>query len=212
MSGKTSALQENSAPLFSLTDKVALVTGGSRGIGYMIARGLLQAGARVYITARDQETCQQAAAALSEFGPCSALPANITQQQDRDTIVDALNQQTQRLGILVNNAGTSWGASYKDYPVAGFEKVLNLNVTAMFALTRDLTPLLTANASLQSPSRVINIGSMDGLHQPSVDRTGTFAYTASKAAVHHMTRQLAVELGPSHMRSTPSPLATSAAR
>ena len=185
--------------LFGQQGKVALVTGGTRGIGYMIAQGLLQAGVKVYINARNKENCDAAAEKLSEFGECISLPGVIVDEDSRKELVEIISRQHQRLDILVNNAGRSWGASYQDYPVASFEKVFGLNVTAMFALTRDLTPLLLSGASPENPSRVINIGSMDGLHQPTVDQTGTYAYTASKAAVHHMTRQLAVELGPKNI-------------
>lgn len=185
--------------MFLLNEKIALVTGGSRGIGFMIAQGLLEAGAKVYITNRSQNDCDVAAEKLSKYGECIALSADITQQEGREKIIKLLASNEEKLDILVNNAGTSWGASYEYYPVESFDKVLSLNVTAMFALTRDLTPLLLSDASSEDPSRVINIGSMDGLHQPSVSNTGTFAYTASKAAVHHMTRQLAIELGPKNI-------------
>lgn len=185
--------------LYSLKGKTALVTGGTRGIGFMIARGLLEAGAKVYISSRKQTDCDLAAKQLSEYGNCIPLPANVVNHEDRCRIVEVISRQEKKLDILFNNAGTSWGESYEKYPVSAFDKVLSLNITAVFALTRDLTPLLASCSSQEIPSRVINIGSMDGLHQPTVDRTGTYAYTASKAAVHHLTRQLAIELGPKHI-------------
>ncbi len=184
--------------LFSLEGKVALVTGGSRGIGYMISQGLLQAGARVYITARKTEACQQAARELSRYGECVALPADVADPDGCRRLCEQLAIAEQRLHILVNNAGTTWGDAYETYPEAAFDKLMRVNVTAVFSLTRALTPLLVAAASRADgdPARVINIGSMDGLHIPTVTGLGTYAYTASKAAVHQLTRHLAVELGP----------------
>jgi NAD(P)-dependent dehydrogenase (short-subunit alcohol dehydrogenase family) len=184
--------------LFSLEGKVALVTGGSRGIGYMIAQGLLQAGARVYITARKAEPCEQAARELSRYGECIAIPANVTDPENLRELCDRLSEAEPALHILVNNAGAAWGEVYEKYPESAFDKLMSVNVTAVFSLTRALTPLLEAAAAQKGddPARVINIGSMDGLHIPTVTGVGTYAYTASKAAVHHLTRHLAVELGP----------------
>ena len=190
----------NVPTLFDLTGKTALVTGGSRGIGRMIAEGFLQAGATVYISSRKAEVCNQVAAELSAVGSCHALlPADIAQDDERARLVAALGERTDRLDILVNNAGATWGADYAEFPVSGFRKVLELNVTALFFLTRDLTPLLTKAASPDDPARVINIGSMDGIKAPTVLQTGTFPYSASKAAVHHMTKALALELAPRHI-------------
>ena len=184
--------------LFSLEGKVALVTGGSRGIGYMISQGLLQAGARVYITARKAEACRQAASELSQFGECKALPADAADPDGRRRLCEQLAAAEPRLHILINNAGAAWGDQYETYPDAAFDKLMSINVTAVFSLTRTLTPLLEAAASPadDDPARVVNIGSMDGLHIPTVTGVGTYAYTASKAAVHQLTRHLAVELGP----------------
>ncbi len=185
--------------LFDLTGKTALVTGGSRGIGRMIAEGYLQAGATVYISARKTAVCEQAAAELSAHGPCHSLPADIADDNDRTRLVRALGDRTPRLDILVNNAGAAWGAPYAEFPEHGFRKVLDLNLTALFFLTRDLTPLLAAAARPDDPARIINIGSMDGIKAPTVLRTGTFPYSASKAAVHHLTAALALELAPRHI-------------
>jgi len=182
--------------LFSLQGKVALVTGGSRGIGRMITQGLLQAGAKVYISARNEEFCQQAATELSEFGQCIALPADVADPQSRNLLCESLQEAEPALNILINNAGTAWGADYEQYPESAFEKLMRINVSAVFTLTRDLTPLLEAGSTANDPARVINIGSMDGLHISRINRTGNYAYTASKAAVHHLTKDLAVELGP----------------
>lgn len=181
--------------LFGLEGKVALVTGGSRGIGSMIARGLLEAGAKVYITGRKEAACVEAAEALCEWGECIAVPMDITDEHARQQLCQQLVAEAGRLHILVNNAGIAWGADYEEYPQSAFTRLMDTNVAAVFCLTRDLTPLLETAASADDPARVINIGSMDGLHVPSVHDTGVYAYTASKAAVHHLTRHLAVELG-----------------
>ena len=182
--------------LFSLSGKVALVTGGSRGIGRMIAEGFVRSGATVYITSRRPDACEQTAAELSAIGPCHAVPADIATEHGRSALVGALETREPLLHILVNNAGTNWGAAFSDYPEAGFQKVIDLNLAALFFLTRDVTPLLERAGQPNDPSRVINIGSIDGLHVPTVLPTPTFAYSASKAAVHHLTRALAVTLAP----------------
>ncbi len=187
------------ATLFDLTGKTALVTGGSRGIGKMIAEGYLQAGATVFISSRKAAVCDTVAAELSSLGPCHSLPADLANDADRARLVAALAERTDRLHILVNNAGAAWGAPYETFPEDGFRKVLELNLTALFFLTRDLTALLSAGATLDDPARVINIGSMDGLKVATVLQTGTFPYSASKAAVHHMTKALALELAPRHI-------------
>ena len=185
--------------LFSLSGRVAVVTGGSRGIGRMIAEGYLQAGATVYISSRKQTVCDQVAEELSAHGPCVSLPADVATAEGRAGLVQALADREERLHVLVNNAGASWGAPYETFPETAFDKVLALNVTAPFLLTRDLTPMLERGAAPDDPARVINVGSMDGLHVPQLVKTGTFSYSASKAAVHHLTRTLAVELGPRHI-------------
>ena len=186
----------NPASLFSLKNKVALITGGSRGIGKMIAQGLLEAGARVYITARKAETCDQTAEQLSQFGRCTSIPADIGSAEGRKALLENIQSRENQLHILVNNAGTSWGESFETYPDKAFTNILHLNVSAVFSMTRDFCPLLSAASTTNDPARVINIGSMDGLHVPTVAHTGTFAYSASKAAVHHLTRSLAIELAP----------------
>lgn len=182
--------------LFGLKGKTALVTGGSRGIGFMIARGFLEAGARVYITARNAAPCEVAAEELSAWGDCRPLPTDVNQSADRAALYNRLDADGGQLHILVNNAGTAWGQPYAEYSSTGFAKVMETNVNSVFCLTRDLTPLLERGANKDDPARVINIGSIEGLHIPSVHSQGNYAYTASKAAVHHLTRHLAVELGP----------------
>ena len=182
--------------LFSLKGKTALVTGGSRGIGKMITQGFLEAGAKVYITARKAEACDATAQELSKFGTCISIPADIGTPEGRKVLLKNFEASESKLHILVNNAGISWGAAFETYPDKAFDKILHLNVAAIFSMTRDFCDLLAAGASAADPARVINIGSMDGLHVPPESHTGTFAYTASKAAVHHLTRCLAIELAP----------------
>lgn len=186
--------------LFSLRGKTALVTGGSSGLGYMMASGLLQNGAKVYIASRSQRRCEDAATALSVYGDCIPLAADVTDAAQRDALVTELaRREPGGISILVNNAGSNWGAAIEDYPDAAFDKVLRTNVSSVFSLTRDLLALLVRSATAKNPARVINIGSMDGLQVPIVQRVPTFAYSASKAALHHLTRTLAVELGPRHI-------------
>jgi NAD(P)-dependent dehydrogenase (short-subunit alcohol dehydrogenase family) len=140
--------------LFNLEGKVALVSGGSRGIGYMMTQGLLQAGAKVYITARSADVCEQTAAELSQNGVCEALPADINDADARQQLVAHIDDCDGKLDILINNAGTAWGDSYEDYAMEAFDKVLQLNVATVFAMTRDFTPLLEAAASDTDPARV----------------------------------------------------------
>lgn len=182
--------------LFSLEGKTALVTGGSSGLGLIMAKGLLCNGARVIIASRSQEKCDVALSELSEYGECLAFATDITQSSDRGRLLEFVMNAFGGLSILVNNAGANWGAKLEDYPDEGFAKVIDTNLTAVFSLTRDAVPLLSECARKDDPSRIVNIGSMDGLHVPIVQRVPTFAYSASKAALHHLTRSLAVELGP----------------
>lgn len=189
-------LAMNIQDLFSIKGKVALITGGSRGIGLMIARGYVQAGAKVYISSRKAEVCDQVAKELSAFGSCYSIPADVSTGEGCAHLVRGLSAKEDALHILVNNAGAAWGAALADYPEAGFDKVMDTNVKALFFLTRDLVPMLEKAATPGDPSRVINIGSIDGLKVPMVEN---YAYAPSKAAVHHLTRVLAVKLGPSNI-------------
>lgn len=183
--------------LFSVAGKTALVTGGSSGLGLIMAETLLRGGARVTIASRRQEKCDRALEQLAPFGDCTAVAADITVAADRRRLLEHLEQHyPDGLSVLVNNAGANWGAALEDYPDDGFEKVMRTNVDAVFALTRDALGLLEQASRSDDPGRVVNIGSMDGLHVPIVQRVPTFAYSASKAAVHHLTRTLAVDLGP----------------
>jgi NAD(P)-dependent dehydrogenase (short-subunit alcohol dehydrogenase family) len=177
--------------LFSIDGKVALVTGGSRGIGLMIARGFVEAGARVYISSRKAEVCDRVARELSAAGTCLSLPADLSTEAGSRGLADALAAREPLLHVLVNNAGANWGAPLADYPDAAWDKVLALNVKAVFHLSRALLPLLERAARPGDPARIINIGSIDGLQAPFLE---TYAYSASKAAVHHLTRVLAHQL------------------
>jgi len=205
--------------LFSLGGKVALVTGGSRGIGFMIAGQLLDAGAdRVYICARRAEACDAAAAELSKRGRvepassprpradagrpalqearCVSIPADVQKPEDVDRLAARLEEREERLHILVNNAGVAWGAPVDTHPIEQIDRVLAVNVRAVFHLTQRLLPLLRAAASQEDPARVINIGSIDGLSIPIFQNYG---YSASKAAVHMLTRHLAHALVRDHI-------------
>ncbi|MBW8483323.1 SDR family oxidoreductase [Actinomadura parmotrematis] len=176
--------------LFSLAGKTALVTGGTRGIGLMIARGLLQAGAaKVYISSRKPEACEKAAAELAEFGTVVPVPADISTEDACVRLAEAVDGP---LHVLVNNAGATWGAPLAEFPASAWDKVVDLNLKAPFFLTRALLPKLRAAATSDDPARVINIGSIDGIMTPGE----RYSYTASKAGVHQLTRVLAKELGP----------------
>lgn len=191
----------NTDTLFSVAGKTALITGGSRGIGLMIAQGYVEQGVKVYISSRKADVCDAVAAELSEFGECISLPGDVSTPEGCQTLADAFVEREDKLHILVNNAGASWGGDFDTYSDDGFKKVMELNVHAIFSLTRDLIKPLEAAASPEDPARVINIGSMDGMHVNQLAGTGTYAYAASKAAVHHLTRHLAVDLGPRHINT-----------
>jgi NAD(P)-dependent dehydrogenase (short-subunit alcohol dehydrogenase family) len=182
--------------MFSIRGKVALVTGGSSGIGLMVAQAYVEAGARVYISSRKKDVCDAVAAELAKRGECISLPADVATTAGREGLVAGISTRETALHILVNNAGAAWGAPLGEYPEHGFRKVTALNVEAMFFLTQSLLPLLTAAGRAEDPARVINIGSIDGIRVPAIDN---FAYSASKAAVHQMTRVLAVKLGDRHV-------------
>jgi NAD(P)-dependent dehydrogenase (short-subunit alcohol dehydrogenase family) len=182
--------------LFDLTGRTALVTGGTSGIGVMIARGLLQAGASVYITSRKQEQGDEAVAELAQFGTVEFLAADLGREEECTRLAEQIATRAPRLHVLVNNAGANWGAPIEEFPAGAWDKVLALNVKAPFLLTRALLPQLQAAATPEDPARVINVGSVDGLRVPDWP---TYSYSASKAAVHHLTRVLARELGPRHI-------------
>lgn len=184
--------------LFDIRGRTAVVTGGSRGIGLMIARGFVEAGANVIVSSRKADACASAVEELSSgdlpgAGSCLAHPADLSTQEGLESLAARVAQITPTLDILVNNAGAAWGAPIDEFPDSAFDKVLNLNVRSVFSLTRRLLPLLRAAASDADPARVINIGSIDGL---VVSRTDNFSYVASKAAVHMLTRKMAATLAP----------------
>jgi len=179
--------------LFDLSGKTAVVTGGTRGIGFMIARGLLEAGARVYISSRKAGGCAAAERELAQYGPVTAIPADLSAEPECVRLAADIGAREQRLHVLVNNAGATWGAPIEEFPAAAWDKVVDLNLKAPFFLTRAFLPLLEAGGTRDDPARVINVGSIDGLHVSSLP---TYAYAASKAGLHHLTRVLARELGP----------------
>ena len=184
------------AHLFSLEGKTALVTGGSRGIGYMIAEGLVGAGAKVFISSRNTEATAEAAAKLNELGEAVALPADISTEAGAKALAEHFTGGAAPLHILVNNAGANWGAPFEEYPDSAWDKVLATNVKSIFHLTRALRPVLASAASADDPARVINIGSIDGIRVPEME---TYAYSTSKAAVHQLSRVLARKLAPEHI-------------
>jgi NAD(P)-dependent dehydrogenase (short-subunit alcohol dehydrogenase family) len=179
--------------LFDVSGKVVLVTGGSRGIGEMIARGFVEAGAKVYISSRKADVCDALAKELSEHGECISLPADLSTEAECQRLANEISSREHHLDVLVNNAGATWGAPMAEYDEMAFERVLALNVKGVFHLTRFLRPLLEASGTPESPARVINIGSIDGIHVPTLE---TYAYSASKAAVHQLTRHLAKAMAP----------------
>jgi len=179
--------------LFSVSGKVVLVTGGSRGIGEMIAAGFLANGAKVYISSRKADVCAATAARLSQEygGECIAIPADLSDLDGIESLTRQLSERETRLDVLVNNAGVSWGATIDEFPEIGWDKVMDTNVKGVFFVTQRMLPLLEAGATAEDPARVINIGSVDGIRTPSFD---TVSYGPSKAAVHALTSQLAGKL------------------
>jgi NAD(P)-dependent dehydrogenase (short-subunit alcohol dehydrogenase family) len=179
--------------LFSVAGKTVLVTGGSRGIGRMIAGGFVDAGATVYVSSRSAEACDEVAAELSETGVCVSVPADLSTESGCRTLADEMTRRADRLDVLVNNAGNTWGAPLEEFGDAAWDRVLSLNVKGVFHTTKFLLPLLEAAAGEDDPARVINIGSIDGIQVPFLE---TYSYSASKAAVHQLTRHLAKKLAP----------------
>jgi 2-deoxy-D-gluconate 3-dehydrogenase len=179
--------------LFSIKNKIALVTGGSRGIGEMIVAGFLAHGAKVYISSRKAQACDETAARLARTygGECMSLPSDLSQMSGVTSLAERIAQRENRLDVLVNNAGASWGAPIDEFPEVGWDKVMDTNVKGIFFLTQKLLPLLRKAGAEGSPARVINIGSIDGIKTSAFD---AFSYGASKAAVHHLTRFLAAHL------------------
>ncbi|MEL6360199.1 MAG: SDR family oxidoreductase [Pseudomonadota bacterium] len=177
--------------LFSLEGRTALVTGGSRGIGRMIARGLLAYGAKVYISSRKADQCDATAEELSAEGPCFSLPQDVSTVDGCASLVEAYGKHEGALDILVNNAGAAWGEPYDTFPEAGWDKVMDLNVKSPFFLTQKFHEHLKKNASQEKPSKVIMIASIDALR---INPWETYSYQASKAALLHLTRRMAARL------------------
>lgn len=181
------------AQLFDVSGKTAVVTGATSGIGLMIAHALAVNGVRTYIVSRRPEACERIARLLGESGDCAALPGDLSNESGCARLVERLLAREDRLDILVNNAGTAWSAPVEEFPGAGFDKVMGLNVKAPFLLLQGFLPVLASSASAHDPSRVINIGSADGGRVPALP---TYSYSASKAGLHMMTRHLAHHLAP----------------
>ena len=177
--------------LFDVNNKVALVTGGSRGIGAMIAEGFVKNGVKTYISSRKSDDCNKKSEELSEFGQCISIPADLTDMKQMDRLVAQIKEREKNLNILVNNAGAAWGASFDDFPENGWDKVMDTNVKSIFFLSQKLIDILEISGTNSDPSRIINIGSIDGIGIP---RAETYSYPASKAALHQLTRVLANRL------------------
>ncbi|OLR92800.1 SDR family oxidoreductase [Actinokineospora bangkokensis] len=184
------------ADLFDLSGKRALVTGGTKGIGLMIARGLLQAGARVIISSRSADACAEAERGLSEFGDVRAIPADLSTSDECLRLAELVLAESERLDVLVNNAGAMWREPLEAFPAEAWEVVLDLNLKAPFRLVQALLPALRRAGTADDPARVVNIGSIAAIH---VAESPNYSYAASKAALHQLTRVLARELGPQHV-------------
>jgi 2-deoxy-D-gluconate 3-dehydrogenase len=178
--------------LFSLEGRTALVTGGSRGIGRMIAAGFIEQGAKVYISSRKAEQCDAAAAALSQSGgTCISLPQDISTVEGCRALAERIGEREEKLDILVNNAGAAWGAEFEDFPESGWDKVLNLNLKSPFFLTQALQGRLAAAGSPERPAKVIMVASIDGM---KLNPQETYSYHASKAGLIYLTRRMAARL------------------
>ncbi|AIG77402.1 Rhamnolipids biosynthesis 3-oxoacyl-[acyl-carrier-protein] reductase [Amycolatopsis japonica] len=182
--------------LFDLSGKYALVTGGTRGIGMMIARGLLQAGARVIVSSRKADACAEAQRLLSEFGDVQAIPADLSRYDECQRLADLVKAGWERLDILVNNAGAMWREPLETFPAEAWDAVIDLNLKSPFWLVQALLPALRRAGTADDPARIINIGSIAAIH---VAEAPNYSYAGSKAALHQLTRVLARELGPQHV-------------
>lgn len=189
----TTAAPIATADLFSVKGKVVVVTGGTRGIGKMIAGGFVAGGATVVVSSRKADACEATAAELSAFGTCTSVPADLSNEAGAFDLADAVGAGHDHVDVLVNNAGATWGAPLAEHDTASWSRVLDLNVQGVFHTTKAFLPLLRAAGTADDPARVINIGSIDGIHVPVME---TFSYSASKAAVHQLTRHLAKHLAP----------------
>ncbi|KAF2143292.1 uncharacterized protein K452DRAFT_225020 [Aplosporella prunicola CBS 121167] len=206
MSAKSDTELKDFQSIFRLDGKVAVVTGGSRGLGLHAASGLLQAGcSKVFITSRKAKACEEACAALNALPNKSpgaealSVPADSSNVSEIERLVEEVKKHTDRVDILFANAGATWGAKFDSHPVSAFDKVVDLNVKSVFYTIQKFAPLLEVAASADSPARVIVTGSVAGIGIGSTGANATFSYSASKAAVLHLARNLAVELGPRHI-------------
>ncbi|KAL4787447.1 hypothetical protein BJX76DRAFT_318629 [Aspergillus varians] len=206
MSAADQVQLQNFSSIFSLEGKVAVVTGGSRGLGLYAASGLLQAGcSKVYITSRKASACNEAVAALNALpnlrpgAKAISIPADSSKVAEVERLVAEVQKTTDHVDILFANAGATWGEAFEKFPESAFDKVLNLNVKSVFFTIQKFFPLLSVNATRDDPGRVIITGSVAGITLGSLGDNASFSYSASKAAVLHLTRNLAVELGPRHV-------------
>ena len=177
--------------LFSVRGKVALITGGSRGLGEMFARAYVENGVKVYISARKADACAALAQELSKVGECVALPADLSKISEIERLAGEIAAREKKLDILINNAGASWGAEFAQFPESGWDKVMNLNLKSVFFMTQKLLPLLKAAGRPDDYARVINIGSIEGMRTSHLE---AYSYAASKSGVHHVTRMMAKHL------------------
>lgn len=182
--------------LFDVSGKVAVVSGGSSGIGAMMARGLLENGAKVYITARKVERLEKKARELSEFGECIAIAGDMSTVEGIQAFVAAIGERESKVDILINNAGANWFAPLESFPEKGWDKVMDINIKSIFFATQKFLPLLKAAGTAEAPARVINIASINGIRNSGMP---TYAYSASKSGVIHLTEHLGADLAPSHI-------------
>jgi len=199
MSAETDVKLQNFKGIFSLEGKVAVVTGGSRGLGLHAASGLIQAGcSKVFITSRKAKACEEAIAALNALpgnGKAISVPADLSKKGEVERLVAEVSKHTDHVDILFANAGATWGAPFDEHPEDAFAKVMHLNVNSVWLCAQKFAPLLRKRASIQDPSRIIVTGSIAGIGVGSLGPQATFGYSASKAAVLHLARNLALELG-----------------
>jgi len=179
--------------LFSVDGKVTLITGGSSGIGEMMATGYVMNGAKTYIASRKLAECERVAEALSPHGTCIPLQADLSNIEGIESLAGEITTREGKLDVLINNSGANWAAPFEEYPETGWDKVFSVNVKAPFFLTQKLTPALRAASRDEDPARVISTSSINGLTVPDLE---TYAYSASKAGLIHMTRVLARKLAP----------------
>lgn len=180
--------------LFDVSGKVAVVSGGSSGIGAMMARGLLENGAKVYITARKAERLEAKAKELSELGECIAIQGDMSRVEGIEAFVEEISKHEDKVDILINNAGANWSAPLESFPEKGWDKVMDINIKSIFFATQKFLPLLKAAGSADDPARVINIASINGIRNSGMP---TYAYSASKSGVIHLTEHLATDLASS---------------